>query len=312
MTAYLAEKAIAMNTQIGPGPQPVPSYELINEQKPNVILFRQHGFPNPLVRWHYHKEYELHLITESSGKVFVGDYIGNFYPGNLILTGPNLPHNWVTQSADNMEYPNRDKVVNFTDEWIQEAGRVFPEVNTLNALLQRARSGIEFHGEKLILEVQRYIQDIAENTGLRRLTAFLNVMNLLAESQDYHLLSSENFLSVRGEKNQQRVNQALNYILDAYHQNISLEEVAEHLNMQPTYFSKFFRQATGRRFVEFVNSLRITLACDLLAHSNKPVTDICFEAGFTNISNFNRRFSAFKNMTPSEYRKLCALAVSCT
>ncbi len=88
-------------------------------------------------------------------------------------------------------------------------------------------------------------------------------MNLLAEADEYQLLSTEDFLSVRGEKNQQRVNQALNYILDAYHQNISLEEVADHMNMQPTYFSKFFRQATGRRFVEFVNSLRITRACDL-------------------------------------------------
>ena len=72
-----------------------PSYELMDDHNGLSIIYRQHGFPCPLVRWHFHKEYELHLIVASSGKVFIGDYIGNFYPESLFLTGPNLPHNWI-------------------------------------------------------------------------------------------------------------------------------------------------------------------------------------------------------------------------
>ena len=59
----------------------------------------EHGFPNPLVRWHYHEEYELHLIVQTRGKVFVGDYIGHFEPGHLVLTGPRLPHNWISSDV---------------------------------------------------------------------------------------------------------------------------------------------------------------------------------------------------------------------
>src|SRR5260221_3187099 len=68
------------------------------EAAENVGFIRclDHGFPTPLARWHYHDEYELHLIVATSGKAFVGDYIGQFQPGHLILTGPRLPHNWIS------------------------------------------------------------------------------------------------------------------------------------------------------------------------------------------------------------------------
>ncbi len=55
-----------------------------------------HGYPYRTVRWHFHPEYEIHLITATTGKYFVGDYIGDFEASNLVMTGPNLPHNWVS------------------------------------------------------------------------------------------------------------------------------------------------------------------------------------------------------------------------
>ncbi len=281
-----------------------PSYELINPQEYSSIFTREHGFPSPLVRWHYHKEYELHLITHSTGKVFVGDYIGNFYPGNLILTGPNLPHNWISQVEADECFPQRDQVVTFTDELLQSARTMFPEMTTLDDLLQRARFGIEFQSQEMVSEASQLMQKIIHSNGLRRLAAFFEMMSLLAESEQYQLLSSGHYLNLDGERNPYRVNQAVNYICEHYHRDLTAEDVAEHVGMQPAYFSKFFRQATGRRFVEFVNSMRITRACDLLTHSQMPITEICFEVGFTNISNFNRRFQAMKNMTPSFYRRL--------
>jgi hypothetical protein len=55
-----------------------------------------HDYPHTVAKRHFHPEYEVHVITASSGKFFVGDFIGDFGPGNLVLTGPNLPHNWVS------------------------------------------------------------------------------------------------------------------------------------------------------------------------------------------------------------------------
>lgn len=279
-----------------------PAHELITPQESSAIYYREHGSPHPLIRWHYHQEYELHLITHGTGKVFVGDYIGNFYPNQLILTGPNLPHNWISQTDSPCD--ERDKVVTFEHRPIELSRASFPEVSELAPLLQRARFGIEFTSTTIINEVHLLINLIAKSNGLQRLSYFLTMMSLLAKTTHYKLLSSTQYdAQVTSEKNQALTDKAVNFIVANYKRPLTQTEVATYLSMQTTYFSRFFRQATGRRFVEFVTSLRIARACDLMANSHLQITAICFEVGFTNISNFNRQFHKLKNMTPSEYRK---------
>ena len=80
-----------------------------------------HGFPTPLARWHYHDEYELHLITATSGKAFVGDWIGPFQPGHLVLCGPRLPHNWISLDMPEGGVPERDLVIQFAHAPIAHA-----------------------------------------------------------------------------------------------------------------------------------------------------------------------------------------------
>lgn len=149
-----------------------PSYELMDDHNGLSIIYRQHGFPCPLVRWHFHKEYELHLIVASSGKVFIGDYIGNFYPESLFLTGPNLPHNWISQVAEDEVVPKRDMLVNFTDELFDSGYQVFAELKTLAPLLERAQYGIEFRCKHTIRQAMDLMQRIADTQGVTRLGHF--------------------------------------------------------------------------------------------------------------------------------------------
>ncbi|TIP54810.1 MAG: AraC family transcriptional regulator, partial [Mesorhizobium sp.] len=77
--------------------------------------------PFRTVRWHFHPEYELHLVVATTGRYFVGDFIGEFEPGNLVLTGPNLPHNWVSDVPPGETVPLRGRVVQFSEEFIASA-----------------------------------------------------------------------------------------------------------------------------------------------------------------------------------------------
>jgi len=281
-----------------------PSYELMDDHHGNSLIYRQHGFPCPLVRWHNHKEYELHLIIASAGKVFIGDYVGNFGPGSLFLTGPHLPHNWISQVADGEVVAKRDMLVNFTDELFEAGNSVFSELRRLTPMLERSQYGIEFRCPNTLAEASRLMQKLADSRGVTRLGYFFIMLELLAECDDYQLLSGATSSQLGDDNHSDRTNMAVNYIFEHYMRELPLEEVASHLGMKPTYFSRFFKRATGRCYVEFVNSLRISKSCELLLDNEKPVTDICFESGFNNLSNFNRRFQQLKGMTPSRYRYL--------
>lgn len=282
-----------------------PSYELMDDHGGRSLIYREHGFPSPLVRWHNHKEYELHLIVASAGKVFIGDYIGNFQPDTLFLTGPNLPHNWISQLRPGEHVPKRDMLVNFTDETFEDAGKSFTELRSLQPMFERAAYGIEYRCRKTVREARQLMQRIAETRDLIRLGYTLVLLETLANSDDQHTLSGSTAAQLVGDdRHSDRTNQAVNYIFTHYMRELSLEEVALHMGMKPTYFSRFFKQATGRCFVEFVNSLRISKSCELLVGSHLPVTEVCFESGFNNLSNFNRRFQQLKGMTPSHYRRL--------
>ena len=278
-----------------------PELELVAHEE-GSIFYLQHGYPDSLVRWHYHEELELHLIVATQGKAFVGDYIGPFAPGHLVLTGPMLPHNWLSNA--NSEYcPLRDMVVQFPQSLVNlYQDRHLIELKALKPLLERARFGIEFLGFDLA-RLSASMAAIRDSSGLRRLGNFLLLLDELAHWRDYQLLSSE---CIQGNLNSRvvdKINAAVDFISENYHRQLKLEEIAAFLQMNPSYFSRFFRQATGHTVSGFVNRIRISRACQLLLDDDNFVSSISYQVGFNNLANFNRQFLSIKNMTPSEYKR---------
>src|ERR1700753_4104883 len=90
-----------------------PDLELVAVPRDESFKVWSHGYPYRTVRWHFHPEYEIHLITATTGKFFVGDHIGNFAPGNLAMVGSNLPHNWVSNVPGGQPVNERCFVLQF-------------------------------------------------------------------------------------------------------------------------------------------------------------------------------------------------------
>nr|CAA6828050.1 MAG: Transcriptional regulator of various polyols utilization, AraC family [uncultured Thiotrichaceae bacterium] len=266
-----------------------------------TIRCLEHGVPNSLVRWHYHEEYELHLIVETSGKLFVGDYIGRFEPGNLVLTGPRLPHNWISTDVPEQGVPIRDRVLQFSDEPLRKSSELIPELRDLLSLLERASHGIEFIG--ISEQVSERMIRIKSSTGVVRFTEFLQLLHELSEHNQYNLLSSARLQSFDDDDSLQQISEVVDYITENYGTPFSMADICKHFGMSSSHFSRYFQRATGNTFTDFVNRMRINRACVLLMETEQYISTICYSVGFNNIANFNRRFMDIKGMTPSEFRR---------
>lgn len=278
-----------------------PEIEMV-DRSTRSIRYLQHGWPHELCRWHAHEEYELHLIVETRGKAFVGDYIGAFQAGDLFMTGPNLPHNWMSDEEESGTVETRDMLVQFSHKSVESLADGFPEFSEVLKLLHLAESGIRFEGFNPTF-ARGHMEAIRDNKGAERILAFVRFLVRLNEHAEKETLSAARLTLAEGGSKHARIAAVVDYIVNNYKDEISLAHAADIAGMTQATFSRNFQTATGHKFVEFVNRVRIGRACSLLYASDDQITAICHKAGFQNLANFNRHFLKVKGMTPSEYRE---------
>jgi AraC-like DNA-binding protein len=279
-----------------------PEIEIVDRAR-HSIRYLEHGWPNDLCRWHSHTEYELHLLVATRGKAFVGDYIGDFKPGALFLTGPNLPHNWITDEVCSEPVDIRDMLVQFNQDSLDQMAAAFPEFHEMRAMFDLAKSGIQFVGFNPTF-ARGHLEAIRDTSGAERIVAFLRFLVRINEHAEKKALSVMQLVQPEGSSKQARIGEVIDYIVNNFSEEIAVERAADMAGMSPTAFSRNFQAVTGNRFVEFVNRVRIGQACSMLYATEERISSICFDVGFQNLANFNRHFLKMKNMTPSTYRDL--------
>lgn len=95
----------------------------------------------------------------------------------------------------------------------------------------------------------------------------------------------------------------MHFINHNYQSKIVQEEIAEKVGMSTAAFCRFFKEKTGKPFTNFVNEMRVAYACKLLIEGKMTISQICFECGFNNLSNFNRTFKKVSGYTPRAYQE---------
>nr|WP_321984467.1 AraC family transcriptional regulator [uncultured Lichenicoccus sp.] len=260
-----------------------------------------HGYPFKTVKWHFHPEYEIHLITATTGQAFVGDHVGRFAPGNLTFLGPNLPHNWISEVAPGESIPQRCLVLQFSEEFITGCMAAFPELRPIRPLLAESTGGLEYtsrDGEAALAPMTALLTA----RGPSRLELFFGLMRLLVTSERRRL-SSPHYRPSDGDYVHRALEHVLLHIERNSHANIREPDMAALSGYTQSSFARAFRRQTGQSFTYYVNGKRIARSCELLLHSTDSITAICFAVGFNNLSNFNRQFLLHRELTPSAWRR---------
>lgn len=94
----------------------------------------------------------------------------------------------------------------------------------------------------------------------------------------------------------------LQYLESNYSSPITLEDAARQANMSLFHFSRFFKSITGMSFTSYLGNIRVSKSEEMLLNTNKSVTEIALDCGFSNVRTFNRVFRQFTNRTPSSLR----------
>jgi AraC-like DNA-binding protein len=266
----------------------------------NLIKLNGPNFPTP---WHYHPEIEIVFMLESTGKKYVGSSITDFKPGDLCMIGSGLPHYY--KNDDEYLKPNsgllaRSMVVHFNFDFLGLSFWEKPESTGIKNLLERSKRGIQFCEETADLIYPKFVK-LFELDAMPRLLLFLEVLDDLARSKNHEYLSNDP-IQIRNEVDSDRIKKVLEHVSENFKNQIKLDDVAQLANMSESAFSRYFKKRTRKTFSNFLTDIRIEYACKLLQNDKLSISQIAFDSGFYNLSNFNRQFKSNKKITPLAYR----------
>jgi len=253
--------------------------------------------------WHYHLEFELTLTVNSLGQRYVGDSIESYGDGDLVLLGSNLPHTWMSQDKIHAREPHVAHVFWIRPDWIRALIDTLDELKPIKPMLLNSSRGIVFSAATA-QAVRERVADLHSFSASTRLLRFIEILSLLAEDHDHRLLCAprpepeSNRLTDRP-----RIDRTLDYIHKHYTTDIAMSDLAELAALSVSGLHRLFKRHTRLTVSEYIAQLRIGKACSLLVSTDKPISSIADEVGYTNLSHFNRQFLAIKKLTPREFRR---------
>lgn len=273
-----------------------------NEKTILIKQVDQEFLSNPL---HFHELCELVLILESYGKRVVGNHVDSFSAGDLVLMGPNIPHIWRNDDIFlNPQHNERARaiVLYFPADFLLRLTDDQATISAMQQFIKRSKRGLRFHGQTLE-QATELIKSLAQKKSFSRITGFLNLIELLHQAEECENLASEGYKPTFGEQETNRINNVYIYVMQNFREEVSLGIAAELVNMTPNAFCRFFKRHTQKSFSKFVNEMRIGHACKLLMNKQLSISEICYQSGYQNLTNFNKFFKTIMRKSPREYRK---------
>jgi AraC-like DNA-binding protein len=259
-----------------------------------VREFKVPAFKYP---WHQHPEIELTWILKGSGLRYVGDSVEPFHAGDFCLLGSNLPHAWLS-SEDSPGAMARSLVVQFAPALFGKELLHLPEFARIADLFDRAARGLWFD-RAVAVRMRRKM--FSRTSPLRQFTALLEILEELATHPGARPMALVPW--AHGRRADARLRAVLAYLAENSGGPVSQPDAARLARLSPAAFSRFFRRSVGKTFQAYLTDLRLSEACRQLLESERTISEIAFDVGFGNLSNFNRSFRIARGMAPGEFRR---------
>lgn len=261
---------------------------------------RKKEFTYPI---HNHEVFELNYVEHAPGvRRIVGDsseVIGEY--DLVLITSPDLEHVWEQYHcvSDNI----REITVQFDLHTGEDTLFSRTPFLSIKKMMNEARKGLCFPVSS-IMKVYGMLDTLSSiKEGFYAVTQFLTILYELSKCEGARPLASSSFAKIAVEDDSRRILKVKNFISNNYMEEVRLAQLADIAGMSPSAFSRFFKLHTGRNFTDYIIDIRLGAASRMLVDTSRSVSEISYQCGFNNLSNFNRIFKKKKNCSPTEFRE---------
>lgn len=280
--------------------------EIVNENVqgiPAKIFIRDsEGTSNRTISpMHFHDEIELLFVISGAIRFTLNDETYDIRENMGMLINRRVPH--MTQS---IEDGTKTLLLQINIEKLMK--REYSHINKYLSLIfsgderdfyvfeKDAPEGVEVYSHMQKIESEYIGQKKGFNTYIKG-----ELYHILACMYRYEILNDVGFKY--DKDGMRKISDALLYVDKNFSKQITLEEISDVVNMNPSYFCRFFKKATGKTVMEYINFVRIWKAENLLSLTDESILEISMEVGFSSVSYFNRVFKKLKGASPMKYRK---------
>jgi AraC-like DNA-binding protein/mannose-6-phosphate isomerase-like protein (cupin superfamily) len=254
-------------------------------------------------QWHFHPEVELLLTLKGGTHRWIGDNISPIKRGDLVLIGPNLPHDFRNVHAPGARFGHVHAIVlQFRMDFLGPEWLARNEMSRSLRLLQLSRHGIEIT-EQTRDEVARLMEQCTHCNGLRRLIFTLQILELLGSSRNIKRIASPGFAPEVQISDTIQMGKISHYIDSHISEPIYIKQLAKYIGMSEVSLSRYFKSRTGKTFPTYLNELRVARVCRLLAERDATIMEHAISCGFDSYANFEKQFVRFQGCSPRVYRK---------
>ena len=248
---------------------------------------------------HQHEDIQLCTIIRGEGTLIVGDTINDYKSGDVLIIGSDLPH--VFKSDVSSIEESFMISLFFTEESFGKDFFKLDDFKELNSFFKKSLSGFKLISNQQKIQ-ERFIS-LQKATNLERFIGLFDILRLIKKSKT-QALADFVYPKKYTDNEGKRMRNVMDFTINHYNKNIDLNEIANKANMTPNAFCRYFKQRTNKTYFTFLNELRVENACKLLVgNKGLSISEIAYQCGFKNLSNFNRKFKEVKSITPSKYRK---------
>lgn len=253
---------------------------------------------------HRHAEYEINFVENCMGaRRVVGDSMEETGLFDLCIVGHGVEHGWEQYHCKGghiREITIQFPVDIFGNEMLRRT-----QMQSVKSLLEKSAKGVTFPLHS-IMKLYHHIEEmINAPSSFYQMMKLIEILHLMAIDPEARMLASTSDATVgKQSAGNQRLRRAQEYIAANYKGEVRLTTLAEMAGMSPSSFSRFFKLRTGRSISDYIIGIRLDSASRELVTTRTPISEICFNSGFNNVSNFNRIFKKNKGYTPKEFREI--------